>query len=286
MIYRKFAIIGLGTLGGFVADAISALENTEELIIIDHDIVEVENLKNTIYREIDIGLTKTEALEDIIKFRNPSISVKRFTEKFIEEKTFIPGCDLVLDCRNYTYDRMGFIDARLYISSRYLILDCRNKVTYRTRHKGEYVLHLSKDDLRSASYIVSMLVNGGTITELIKDQKIEKYELDHFKTFDNACYDIVYEKFLGGDKFVNLPEKIIPILNHNKKSDLEVIIGTKEAPDLERLIPKGTLKTSGDVVVNLAALTNLHCEFNNYVIAVHEDKRKLIIELIPETGAA
>lgn len=286
MIYRKFAIIGLGTLGGFVADAISALENTEELIIIDHDIVEVENLKNTIYREIDIGLTKTEALEDIIKFRNPSISIKKFSEKFIEGQTSIPKCNLVLDCRNYTYDRMGEIDARLYLSSRYLIVDCRKKAHYVNKHKGEYLLYLTKDDLRSASYIVSMLINGGTIAELIKDQKIEKYELDHFKTFDNACYDIVYEKFLGGDKFVNLPEKIIPILNHNKKSDLEVIIGTKEAPDLERLIPKGTLKTSGDVVVNLAALTNLHCEFNNYVIAVHEDKRKLIIELIPETGAA
>jgi len=284
--YKSIAIIGLGTLGGFVAEALSTLETTEYLTLIDHDIVETENLKNTVYRQIDIGLPKTEALADIISSRNSSISIKRFTEKFIEGKTFFPTCDLVLDCRNYTYDRLGMVDARLYISSRYLIVDCRKKVIYKLKRKGEYLTVLTKDDLRSAAFIVSMLINGNTIDSLIKDQVVQRYELDCFKKRDDSCYDILYENFLGGDKFINLADKIIPMIEMNKKSDLNVIVGNRESPALQTLIPRQTLKSSGDVALNLAALTNLQNEFNNYIIAIYQDNRKMTVELIPETGAA
>ncbi len=45
MPYKNVVVIGLGTLGGFIAEAISNLENTEKLVIIDNDIVESKNLK-------------------------------------------------------------------------------------------------------------------------------------------------------------------------------------------------------------------------------------------------
>lgn len=286
MSYKRIAILGIGTLGGYVTESLSTLETTEQLIVIDHDIVEIENLKDTIYRQIDIGLLKTDAIYDIIKSRHPEVDVIKVDEKFIESETDMPECDLVLDCRNYTYDRMGKIDARLYISSRYLIVDCRKNVSYTTKRKGEYLTTLTKDDLRSASYIISMLVSSFTINALIKDQAIQKYELDCFKKRDDSCYDIVYEKLLGGDKFINLADKIIPMIEMNKKSDISVIVGNRESPSLQTLIPKQTLKSSGDVALNLASLTNLQNEFNNYIIAIYQDRRKMTVELIPETGAA
>ena len=66
MSYKRIAILGIGTLGGYVTESLSTLETTEQLIVIDHDIVEIENLKDTIYRQIDIGLLKTDAIYDII----------------------------------------------------------------------------------------------------------------------------------------------------------------------------------------------------------------------------
>ena len=44
MVYRSVTVIGVGTLGGFVAEAISNLEGLEKLVVVDHDIVEVKNL--------------------------------------------------------------------------------------------------------------------------------------------------------------------------------------------------------------------------------------------------
>lgn len=285
MIYKSIAIIGLGTLGGFVAEAISRLDNTENLIIIDHDIVESENLKDTIYRQIDIGLLKTDALYDILKNRY-DLSITKISERFVENETIIPDTDLILDCRNYTYDRKGQIDARLYISSRYLIVDCRRKVEYKIRQKGKYITQLSKDDLRSASQVVSILINGNTLQTLVKDQAIQKYEIDCFSEHNGSCYDIVYEGVLGGDRFVNLPEKIMPIIDLNKNENLNIVVGSRATPTLETLIPVNSLRNSRDVVETLATLTNQQQEFNHYVVAVFKEKNNTIIELIPETGAA
>ncbi len=285
MTYQSIAVIGLGTLGGFISESISTLEGTEKLIIIDHDIVEAENLNDTVYRQIDIGLLKTDALFDILSSRS-DIGIEKISEKFVEDQKEIPNCDLVLDCRNYTYDRMGIIDARLYISSRYLIVDCRKKVSYTSRQKGKYLTKLTKDDLRSASYIVSMLINGNILPSLIKEQAVQKYDLDCFNKRDDTCYDIVYENSLGGDKFVNLPETIVPMINLNKTEDLNVIVGNRENPNLQTIIPRASLKSSSDVILSLSSLTNLQSEFNHYIIAVFKDQNTTIVELIPETGAA
>ena len=46
------SVIGVGALGGFVADSISDIEELETLTIIDQDIVEMRNLRNSIYRSI------------------------------------------------------------------------------------------------------------------------------------------------------------------------------------------------------------------------------------------
>lgn len=275
-------VIGIGTLGGFVAEAISNLEGVEKLVVVDHDIVEVKNLSNSIYRQIDIDLLKVDALQDIIS----NVEVKTFPLKFEEGKTKLPKTDLVLDCRDSTYNRGSYIDARLYISSRYLIVDCRQNVNYREQMYGRYIETLTKNDLRYASMTVGMLLHSGTIQSLISLKSVQKYELDYVKKIDKCRYDVLYENGPNDEKFVNLPDKIIPILDLNKKHDLNVVVGSKSMPMSQTVIPMGSLRNGSDLVTNLDSVTRIPCNFKNYVVSFTREYDKILVELIPETGAA
>jgi len=285
VVYKTITVIGIGTLGGFVANSLSNLEHLETLILIDHDTVESKNLKNSVYRQIDVGLTKVEALTDIISHKNPDLTIMTMNEQFIEGKTNIPKCDLVLDCRDFTYDRGRLIDVRLYISSRYLMVDCRKNVNYKTKAEGKYLTQLTKQDLRYAGSMMSILVSNDTITNLMKDKVVQKYELDYVKHINNDVCDIVYECQDGEEKFVNLPDTILPILQANKKADLEVCVGSSLFPLEGHLIPKNTLHSGNDIVVSLTKVVACH-NFNNFVVSLYQNNDTFILELIPETGAA
>jgi len=286
VIYKTIAILGIGTLGGFVANAIQNLESVETLIFIDDDTVEEKNLKNTIYEKEHVSKYKVDALTEIIRKKNKNVTTLTINEKYIEGKTRIPKCDLLLDCRDYTYDRGNEIDVRLYISSRYLMLDTRKNIQYKVKQEGRYLVELSKEDLRYASSLISILIYNNTIESLIQKQCVQKYELDHTKHIDHYKYDIVYENVCDENKFINLPDKIVPILDANKKSDLDVFIGSRLFPLDKIKIPQNTLHNSCDIVVNLSKIISNQTAFNNFVISIQENKGKMTIELIPETGAA
>ena len=189
-------------------------------------------------------------------------------------------------CSPFTYNRKAEIDARFYISSRYLMADFRKNVTYKKKQAGKYILELTKNDLRHAASIISMMVESGTIQSLIESQSVQKYELDHFKKIDDHCYDIVYENVVGEDKFVNLPDKIVPILDLNKNKEVTVFLGSRVFPVSELLIPENTLKDSKDLISKSTSLVSCQTDFNNFVISVYNDQRNTYVELIPETGAA
>jgi molybdopterin/thiamine biosynthesis adenylyltransferase len=285
VVFKSITVIGIGTLGAFVANAISNLETLETLIVIDHDIVETKNLTNSIYREIDVGISKCEALNDIITHKNKELTIITMEEKYIEGKTKIPPCDLVLDCRDYTYDRRKEIDVRLYISSRYLMVDCRKNVNYKIKTEGKYLVVLNKQDLRYAAGLVAMFLSNNTIDKLLKDQNIQKYELDYVKNIDSLSCDIVYENPTRNDKFINLPDNILPILEANKQSPLDVCVGSRVFPISEYSIPQNTLQSGNDIILKLAQFVECH-NFNNFVISLHKHDNIFVLELIPETGAA
>jgi len=286
VVFKNVVIIGLGTLGGFTAEAISNLENTEKLVIIDHDIVKKKNLKNSIYRQIDVGIPKVEALKDILMDQNPNIEIWAFQTEYIEGVTKLPKEDLVIDCRDFTYDRKSEIDARFYISSRYLMADFRKNVTYKKQQAGKYITELTKNDLRHAASIISMMIDNVSIAALIEIQTVEKYELDYVKYFENNCYDVIYDNVIGEDKFVNLPDKIVPILDINKNKELTLFLGSKVYPISEKVIPVNALKNSKDLISVLTSIVSCQEDFNNFVVSVFDEGNNTYIELIPETGAA
>lgn len=282
MSFRSIAVIGVGTLGGFVAEAISNIDQVESMVLVDHDKVERKNLINSIYRIVDVGASKVDALTEIIRHRNPDKTIITFKEMFIEDKTKIPECDLVFDCRDFTYDRKSLIDARLYISSRYLIVDTRKNVKYKEPQEGKYIELLSKDDLRYAASIVSMLITSGTVSTLTKYKSVQKYELDYVKHLENKCE--IYDD--TNEKFINLPQNIQPIIEMNKKKDVQVLMGNRINPISQRVIPRNQLKSTQDIVINLLSVSKAMCQFNHFVISTYNEKGEYFIELIPETGAA
>lgn len=285
--YSCITILGIGSLGGYVVDAISEFKTLKKIILVDYDRVEKKNLKNAIYRLSDVGDLKTDVLSSIVYSKNEEVETVKLNEKFIEGKTKLPESDLVLDCRDFTYDRKSLVDARLYISSRYLIVDCRKDVKYERHYEGKYTSLLTESDLKKAAFIVSMLIFDGIITSLIVNRSVGKFDLDYLKQMKQKTDDIVYSYETGEEKLVNLKENLFPILELNKQSDLDINMCMADTMVPVRTIPKGSLKSGNDVIANLVQITNLpFLIFNTYVISVDKGDNKSIITLIPETGAA
>ena len=72
----------------------------------------------------------------------------------------------------------------------------------------------------------------------------------------------------------------------NKKHDLNVVVGSKTKPMSQTVIPMGALRDGGDLVTSLDSVTRLPCDFKNYVVSYTREYNQVLIELIPETGAA
>lgn len=69
---RKCHIIGCGSIGGNVAEAL-ARYGIEDIVLYDFDVVESHNIANQIFTEEDIGKEKTEALSEYLYKINPKL---------------------------------------------------------------------------------------------------------------------------------------------------------------------------------------------------------------------
>lgn len=287
--YNNICLIGLGTIGGFLAKNLSEIESIKKLLLIDYDTVETENIKNSIYTNKDIGKLKTSAIYD--KLDNKK-HVKILNEKFIEGKTKIPFFDLILDCRDFTYNRKELIDARLYVSYRSLIIDCRKNVNYEKQHEGKYITRLTKTDLRNASLNVTTLIENGLFKKIVKKGIVYEIPIDFVseniqKQLDKNI-DVIYDcNNVLEKRLINLNNHYSSIININKKNDLVVYLGNKKLPYNSTIVPKNNLRSIQDIVQNFTSLTkNLPYQFNYYIITITNYNNQFYVELLPETGSA
>lgn len=289
----RIAIIGLGTLGGFVAQTISELNFVRKIVLVDFDIVEAHNLTNSIYRNGDVNKYKTTSLHDIIKEQcGNNLEIEIITEKYEESKTVIPQVDLIIDCRDYVCDRNDEIDVRLFVSSRYLVIDCRKNVSYDKNYTGRYLSQLTKNDLRRASLIVSSFMQNNFLDYMIKSQIIKEIDLDYVDKISNEIKTHHQKRnmivdYEGSKKLLNLEENIGNIICENRNKDLMITVGDKKLSPLSKIVKKDSLNSS-EVVVN--TLTNMvktekTSQFY-YIISVTQDNNICYVELLPETGAA
>jgi len=289
-LYSDICIIGLGTIGGFLAKNLSELDSTKNLLLIDYDTVELENTKNSIYDEKDIGKLKTKAICDKL---NNKCRVNILNKKFIEGETKIPKFDLIIDCRDFTYNRKDLIDMRLYISFRNLIMDCRKNVNYLKQHEGKYASRLTRIDLKNAALNVTTLFEKGLINLMVKKRKVFEIPIDCISErikalVDKNDVDIVYDDNNDFDgKLINLNNNYSSLIDINKDNELLVSLGDKHSPYNTKIVPKNTFSTIQDIIFSFSSLTkNLPYQFNYYIISVGIHNNKYYVELLPETGSA
>jgi len=296
-VYKLVTIIGTGTLGGYLANALSDLDEIEELILIDYDKVLKKNLKNHIYSEKDVGKYKVDALYRILKKKKKSLKIKRIRTKFQEGITKFPKSDLVIDCRDFVYDRGNIIDIRAYVSTKYLILDCRKNVKYLTNYEGKYIEDVNKLELKSASINFALLLQSRTIEKFIQKNIIHKINITQSE--DNAIDlidkventpDIITDSHIGQNKLIGLYENIGEILDINKNKDITICCFDKKNPLYSKVLPVNYLKNENDLLKEITTIININMpmliSIGNFVVSTTTYKNKYYIELIPETGAA
>lgn len=287
--YSNICVIGLGSLGGYLAKNLSELETTKNLLLIDYDTVEQENIKNSIYSQRDIGKLKTEA---ILQKIDSNAQVHCINKKYIEGITKVPQYDLMIDCRDFTYERKNLIDVRLSVSFRNLIIDCRKNVKYNRQHEGKYLERLTKTDLKIAALNTTILIGNGIIKELINKQIVHEIPIDYIseKTKNYVKKneaDIIYDHNSFEGKLLNLHNNYSSIIDLNKNNELTICVGSKTSPYLTKIISKNNFNSINDIISNFSSLMkNLPFPYNYYVISLNKYNNAFYVELLPETGSA
>lgn len=145
--FRKFPsncmILGLGGIGGHVADILSTIPSVSNIVLFDDDIVELSNLNRTVYQYPHIGQYKVTAMAEIISSRNVSVSVYPLNMKFNER-----ACEYIKNSEDL--DFLKFSD--------FMIFDCRDNFF------GDYELLKSIPEEKGKYKIVRAAYNKMSIT--------------------------------------------------------------------------------------------------------------------------
>lgn len=293
--YKRITVIGLGSLGGFFAEDISGLVGLETLILIDPDMVEEKNLENSIYRPRDVGKRKVDVLKEIILFNINNLYIQQYCHEFQEGRTTLPPSDLVVDCRDVICSRGSEIDVRLSISSKSLIIDCKKNVEVHQERQGRYILSVTKNEIRSAAFSAFRVIDCGLIVDLIRRQVVHYIDIDKDEDSINRSIalvnnkpEIIYDRYNGEEKLVNLQERIPNILDANKTHALQVVLGEgRNFPKPIEIIQKNSLRTISDVVRVFSSLAkDINFPFEKYYIEVKIIGNRSFVEFYPETGGA
>jgi hypothetical protein len=288
---NSICIIGLGTVGGYLAKNISMMLNSvTKLVLIDNDAVLPHNIQNSIYEEKNIFDSKTTALKR--KIERQGLEIEIINTLFVEGITEIPKCDLVIDCSDVTYNRGEIVDARLYISYDKLIIDCKKNMTREELQEGQYLSRLTKSQINYAVSGVIMLIEDGTLKQLIEKQAIHKIPISTLSEeakleISKVHDDIIYDNNPYERKLINLKETYPEIIDINKNNEVVVYVGAKDNAVEQRTFPVQNLRTINDIVSNFGALISpTQFNFNYYIISVTNYNKGYYVEILPETGSA
>ena len=113
-------IIGVGAMGSRIAELLVRL-GIRQLHIWDMDVVEDKNITNQLYFHKQIGLPKTEALEEILKEINPQVDIKKhgkYTNQNLSGYIFlcVDSIELRYEIANANKDNkyiLGMFDTRM-----------------------------------------------------------------------------------------------------------------------------------------------------------------------------
>lgn len=296
--YKTVTVIGIGTLGGFLCKNISELDSVNEIVIVDHDVIESRNVFKSIYGSTSIGEYKVDALARMIE---DDVTVTKIKEEYIEGITLLPKSDLVIDCRDIVCNRGMQIDVRFYISDRNLMIDCRKNVQSGCYTRG-YSINLTKNEIKKAAFFASQVIESNQIENMIANHLVQRIDLNILKyamsesieeTINNKI-DMIYEASDGVQRLHCLEESVSPILSLNKVQEIDVFVGDR--PPISQdvffkeskhsVLPKDSLSNSFDVIQALTKIVNDQPGISNFIVTLKRRGELQYVELLEETGAA
>lgn len=97
-IWNKTAIIGCGSVGSFIVDALKYY-GTEEFILVDNEVLQYENIARHTAGYLGVGISKVKALDFLLAKHNPNIICETYKENahaVIEDRTdVINSCEII-----------------------------------------------------------------------------------------------------------------------------------------------------------------------------------------------
>lgn len=286
--FRKIGVIGLGSLGGFLCKHLSELDQVKHLVTIDPDFVQSRNLKTSMFQRMDVGNLKVNAVERII---NNGVEVTKMHKRYEEGKTKLPKCDLVIDCRDIICSRKSEIDMKLYISERFLVINCKKQVYFNKSTPGSYLTKISKDEINTAAFFATRIINSDQIQTLLKNQIVQTVDINNLipavkediQSILQNREDMIYDAYKGSERLVQIEENLEPIYNKSKKQNIKVQVGGSEK--LQSIIPKNSLNMPADIIPQLLALMPQE-KSTTYVVKFERGFYGPCVYLIKEIGGA
>jgi molybdopterin/thiamine biosynthesis adenylyltransferase len=197
-------ILGIGTIGSYTALALAKL-GINNIVIYDFDNVENHNIANQFYKNLDIHLSKTEALANSVKeFSMANIKVQnvqitkdniKALVKYVDNKDIvILGFDN-LESRKLVFENLKkknvkLIDGRMGKELiRIYTIDLENKESPIDEYSKTLEQSVTDIPCTSRSINYNGMVIGGLISSLVK--KLIKSEKTPFEiAFDLGSYSV------------------------------------------------------------------------------------------------
>ncbi|MGD2071994.1 MAG: ThiF family adenylyltransferase [Candidatus Thorarchaeota archaeon] len=285
--FEKICVIGLGSLGSFLCKHLSELDQVKHLVTIDPDFVEVKNLATSMFKKTDVGDSKVNA---VFRFASNNVEVTKIHEKYEEGITKLPKCDLVIDCRDIICTRKKEIDMKLYISENFLVINCKKNVYCNNPIPGRYLINLMKDEINTAAFFATRIINSEQIYTLLKNQLVQTVDInslipavkEDIQGILQNREDMICDAYKGSERLIQIEENLKPIYTKNKKQDIEIVIGGLE--NTRSIIPKDSLNIPVDVIPKLLQL--IEKDDSSYVVRFERRVNEFCIHLIKEYGGA
>ncbi len=300
---KVISIIGLGSLGGFIARQLYySVIDFNNLILIDFDKVNKKNLNNSIYEKGDIGKFKTSALFQKLIYAGNRKKIITITDQYVGNNINFSNSDLVIDCRDIFSGYDENISFKTYITGTDLIIDCSKPIDNNI-YDGNYIYELDKLIIYHAAEIVVQLILSKLVYKLIENRSIYKFDIQYLdKVVNNQIIpnynnnnnnnnnNVVIDDSPIFKKFRNLIDVEEKIIKSNKIAPIYIKSNTN---NFNKIVPQNSLKTINDLLPILKPIILDPFSYSSYILDV-EDKQMvkkdnnncIIINIISASGGA
>ncbi len=202
----KISIIGAGAVGSFTAFALAKM-GYHDITVYDFDTVSIENMNSQIYRFSDIGRTKVECLQEIIKdFADVKITAlnAKYSGEVFQDITICAVDNMETRKAIYeTHKAMPYI-TKLFIDPR-MAIEYAYIQAFDPNDKNQCALYektLFTDDnsvqerCTNKSTIYTSQLIGATIAKMVKDVTTNKRHINRIM-WDIAGNDVMDVTYTG-----------------------------------------------------------------------------------------